>query len=144
MFQKMVRFLGVFIQSKLTGIGHVQKVTAKATKAATDVAKILPRTHGASGDRAKDICRSSPIHRIICRSCVRTIGTPFLYEQRTSARTQRVMAIRIRRSYRTVSTPALLFLARCALWPLRADEKTKLWYERKKDPDVNGEELEKK
>ena len=46
--KKSARYLGVILQQGLKTTDHIKKVTEKATKASMDIARILPRTYGAS------------------------------------------------------------------------------------------------
>ena len=57
---------------------------------------------------------------------------------------QRIMGIRITRSYRTVSTEAILVLARTTPWPLLAEERAEIYKIRTDESETNLTEEEVK
>ena len=48
MIRKSAKYLGVHLESALSGMAHIRAVSAKAAKAAADISRRLPRTYGAT------------------------------------------------------------------------------------------------
>lgn len=121
---KTVKYLGVTLQAELTGVEHVRQATLKAAKAATDIAKILPRTYGASEAQRRVLSTVS--------QSIALYGAPVWAPRALTLkkniealdRAQRTAGIRISRCYRTVSTEAIMVIAGVAPWSLSADERT--------------------
>lgn len=147
--QKSARYLGVQLERGLTGVAHVKIVTEKAAKTATDIARLLPRTYGASESQRRvlsSVAESIALHA----SPVWAPAALQLKKNRDMLeKTQRISTIRITRAYRTTSTQALFVLARTPPWPLLAELRSELYRryndEQSDDSDEdnpNREELE--
>lgn len=143
---KSARYLGVFLETDLRGGAHLQKVTARAIRAATSIARILPRTYGASESQRRTlatVAESIALYAapVWAPEALRRAGNRALLD-----RAQRVMTIRVTRCYRTVSSLALSVLAGMIPWSLLAEERCRLWSERKKldrpfNEDYDGDEI---
>jgi Reverse transcriptase (RNA-dependent DNA polymerase) len=133
--QKEVRYLGVILDQGLTGSAHVRYATDKASKAVTHLGRLMPNLGGPGEGRRRLLATVA--------SSITLYGAPVWDKAMKSARnrklltrTQRRLALRICRGYRTVSTPAALVLARTVPWHLAVKERAECHLE----SSVNSEE----
>ena len=140
--QKSARYLGVQLQRNLSGVTHVKTAAEKAAKAAQNIARILPRTYGATEGQRRVL---SAVAESIALYAAPIWGPAALRLKKNRdqlERTQRIMAIRITRAYRTTPTQSLFVLARTIPWPLVASERAELYARYNPDGDGNTEEDE--
>ena len=95
--------MGVDIDKGFKGDAHVEMATAKATKAASNIAKILPLTYGASESQRRvlaTVAESIPLYAapIWAQTALETSRSK-IRNKNLLERTQRIMAIRITRCY---------------------------------------------
>jgi hypothetical protein len=113
-----MRYLGVVLDSRWTFRAHFERLAPKLLGAAAALGRILPNTGG-----PKASCRR--LYLGVVRSMA-LYGAPvwaYALTSRTSAllrRSQRVMAVRAIRAYRTVSTEVACVLAGSLPWDLEA------------------------
>jgi hypothetical protein len=121
---KKAKYLGVILDKGLTGNEHIKYVCAKVQKVSLNLARIIPRAGGVSeaGRRllasvgesmalyAAPVWGNRALQGVVNRRCLRSA--------------QRGLAIRVSRAYRTVSTEALLVLAKMLPWDLLASERS--------------------
>ena len=131
--QQSAKFLGVVLESGLTGIAHVGATAQKAKKAAMQIARILPRTHGASESQRRLLSAVAESIKLYAAP----VWAPYAFKYKTNSeeldRTQRTMAIRITRCYSTVSTEAMCVLARTPPWSLLAEERSLVYAESRRN-----------
>lgn len=124
---KSARYLGVELDTAMSGNAHIRKVAEKTRRVSQELAPLLPRVGGASQGRrllyasiAESIALyASPVWADVA---LRT------RKNRAALRSaQRVSAIGVTRAYRTVSTEVLLVLAKRLPWDLLAGERRMLY-----------------
>jgi hypothetical protein len=137
--QKEARYLGIILDQGLTGSAHVRHATGKAAKAVAGLSRLMPNLGGPGEGKRRLLATVA--------DSIALYGAPVWEEAMKSARnrrlltrTQRRLALRICRAYRTVSTSAALVLARTVPWHLAVTERS----ERHQDPSVNSEEAREK
>lgn len=117
--KKECKYLGVTLDQGMTFSRHIEEATAKATKAITNLARIMPRMRGPGEGRRRLLAT-------VATSIV-MYGAKLWAKKLTGkgrgklASTQRLMTLRITRAYRTVSGEALQVLARQVPWDLLAE-----------------------
>lgn len=127
-----VTYLGIVLDKNLTFRKHIQKTAKKAIGAANALGKILPNKRGAGENRRRAI-----------GSVVRSImlyGSPIWYKaldfkcnKAMMDRVDRTVALRIARAYRTVSTSAVLVIARWIPTVIIANERCMLYKNKNED-----------
>lgn len=105
-----MKYLGVLLDKRLSFGPHVNYVKMKATCRANALAKIMPRTGGASSQRRILLYRVVESTLLYAAPCWRRAGLVKLYVDRLVS-AQRCMLIRVVGAYRTVSTAALQVVA---------------------------------
>lgn len=117
-----VKYLGVVLDKKMSFGHHIQHVTEKASKLSTSLARLLPRSGGAGEERRRLLC--TVIESIILYAApVWVQGIRIERQKKVLIRVQRSAAIRICRAYRTVSTDAVLLIARTIPITLLLEER---------------------
>jgi hypothetical protein len=122
--KRQVKYLGVVLDQGLSFSPHVEYAVKKAAKAVASLGRLMPRTYGAG--EAKRRVLASVAESIVMYGAP-VWGGPALKGARNKRRlasVQRKVAIRISRAYRTVSTDAVLVLARTIPWDLALEERT--------------------
>ena len=141
---KHVKYLGIHLQKGFTCIQHMKKVTEKALKAANELGRILPRTYGATEDQRRTL--ATVVESIALYGA--PVWAPWAMKKSGNRhileKTQRVMGIRITRCHRTVSTEAILVLARTIPWPLLVEERAKIYQGRNETDETTITETELK
>ncbi|XP_018494474.1 uncharacterized protein LOC108864059, partial [Galendromus occidentalis] len=127
-----VKYLGIILEQNLTGKTHIEERLKKATQVAMSTARILPRTFGASETQRRLLAAVSESIALYAAPIWAPSALVFSKYRDKLDRTQRVMAIRITRAYRTNSTEADLVLARTTPWALLAKERSQLYEEKKR------------
>lgn len=131
-----VRYLGVVLDRALTGWAHISYVAEKAGKAAHNLARLMPRVDGPSGEVRRllaTVAESMAMYAAPSWADM-ALGTARNCNQLRAA--QRTLAIRTARAYRTVATSAALVLASMLPWDLLAKERAA----RSRDSDLQLEE----
>lgn len=125
-FVKSLRYLGVFLDSRLTFSEHTTRAAAKAAVAGEQIARLMPNVGGPKTSRRK------LLNEIVTSTLL--YGAPIwanaLGVERNRikmARVQRRSAIRIISAYRTVSEDASLVLARTPPIDLLALERKNVY-----------------
>lgn len=119
------KYLGVMLDTGLNGKAHIAYVATKVQKVSLNLARLMPRVNGASGDKRRLL---ASVGQSIALYASPVWGSMALQgnRNRSSIRSaQRVLAIRVSRAYRTVSTEALLVLAKLLPWDLLIEERSK-------------------
>lgn len=132
--QKEVKYLGVRLDQRMTGTAHVRYVTGKALKAATSLSRLMPRTGGA-GEQRRRLLATVADSIVLYAAPVWERAMRFKRNRALLRSTQRVMALRTCRAYRTVSTRAALVLARSIPWDLMVRERAELRHDPALKPD---------
>lgn len=104
--KKEIKYLGVILDYRLTFGAHMNYVSAKADKVTTSLARIMSNVGGAGEKKRKTL--SGSFESVLLYAA--PIWAPSLRVQKYRdflIKAQRKMLIRIARSYRTVSNPAL-------------------------------------
>jgi hypothetical protein len=125
--KKTVRYLGVTLDTGLTGKEHIQQVTAKADKVMANLARIMPRVNGASDTKRRLL---ASVADSIVLYAAPVWGSEALKTQdniNILEKTQRKAALRISRAYRTISTDAAMVLAGTIPWKHKVRERTEIY-----------------
>ena len=141
--KKKAKYLGVMLDTGLTGNEHIKYIAEKAQKVSRNLARILPRVGGASEGKRRllaSVAESTAMYAspIWAEMALRTAKNRKLLRA-----AQRIMAIRVCRSYRTVSTDALLIIAKMIPWDLLAGERRAQYLERVATGDADPDETRK-
>ncbi|XP_018495464.1 uncharacterized protein LOC108864396, partial [Galendromus occidentalis] len=138
-FERSVKYLGMVLDTGLTGTAHIRYVSQKALKAASAISRLMPRCRGVSHHRRKVL--SSAVDSILLYAA--PIWAKCL-ERKTIRRlldaAQRPLAIRIARVNRTVSTVATQLIAGILPYDLRV--RILLSREERESAGLGGEERE--
>lgn len=105
-----IRYLGVWLDSKLNFGAHVNKIIEKTSKTVTALARIMPNLSGPRASKRKVL--SSVVHSKILYAA--PVWQTVLQNKRQTGRLlslQRSMAIRVCSAYRTISTAAVGVIA---------------------------------
>lgn len=127
--QQSARYLGVVMETGLTGINHVRKTAQRAVATAAQIARILPRTHGASENQRRLLGAVAESVMLYAAPVWAPYALRFKTNLAALDRAQRTTGIRITRCYRTVSSEAICVLAQTVPWSLLAEERTTLYQE---------------
>lgn len=107
---KVVKYLGVWLDTKFTFSEHITKIVEKASKTVTGLSKIMPNINGPSSSKRRVL--SSVVHSKILYAA--PIWHTILQNKNQRTRLlslQRTMAIRVCSAYRTISTAAVGVIA---------------------------------
>lgn len=137
-----VRYLGVMLEKDKKIKEHIRVSTLKASVAATKIARILPRTYGASEAQRRVLATVAESIALYGSPVWGPEALKHQYNKDSLEKCQRIMAIRITRGYRTVSTKALFVLARTIPWPLLIQQRISLYQEKKRSETPAEEEDE--
>lgn len=145
-FSQTAKYLGVHLQRRLSGTQHVRKVTKRAADVAAAIARILPRTYGTSGAQRRILATAAESVAMYVAPIWSDMALKYQINRDSLTKAQRICGIRIARSYRKVSTAAVLVLAGTATWYLLARERaSKHWANVRRDApydsDTEDEEL---
>ena len=127
--KQQVKYLGVLLDRSLTFSPHVKCAVEKAKKAVNGLTRIMPRTRGA-GETTRRLLANVATSIVLYASPVWKKALDRSQNRERLASAQRLMAIRICRAYRTVSTGAVLVLARQIPWHLLVRERSEAYHER--------------
>lgn len=130
--KKAARYLGATLEKDLKAKEQIRRATMKASEAATNIAKILPRTRGASEGQRRILATVAESIALYGAPIWGPMALKTEYNQEAPERCQRIMGIRITRCYRTVSTKAIMVLARTIPWPLLIQQRTEMYQENKR------------
>lgn len=127
-FSQTAKYLGVHLQRHLSGTQHVKKVAKKAADVAASIARILPRTYGATEAQRRVLATAAESVALYAAPIWSEMALKYQINRDSLTKAQRICKIRIARSYRTVSTAAVLVLAGTPPWYLVARERaSKHW-----------------
>lgn len=123
---RSIRYLGVFLDTRLTFRDHIMKVTAGARKTAVAIGRLMPNVGGPQQAKRRllatvvnnKLLYAAPIWSSAASGTERNRGA--------LSQAQRVVALRVTRCYRTVSDMAALCLAAMIPAHLLADERRRL------------------
>lgn len=123
--KKEVKYLGVILDRGLTGSAHVSYVAARADKVVTSLARLMPRTWGASEGKRRLLATVAESIILYAAPAWEGVALQTKKNCQRLLRCQRKLAIRVCRAYRTAATAAVMVLARIVPWPLAAKERTR-------------------
>ncbi|XP_018493681.1 uncharacterized protein LOC108863691 [Galendromus occidentalis] len=104
------KYLGLILERNLTWKMHLEITLTKAAQVATSMAKILPRTYGA-GEIQRRMMATVAESIVMYGAPIRApTAMKFQKYKNLMEKTQRIMAIRTTRAYKTISTDAVLVL----------------------------------
>jgi len=110
-FKRFIEYLGVWVDDKLHFGDYIAKVTKKARKIAMVLARILPNIGGVSMEKRRLYC--AVVNRVMMYAAqVWAEATATVNYSRNFIATHRACAMRAINAYCTVSTEAVLMLAR--------------------------------
>ena len=119
-----IKYLGIQLDSCLNFAEHINRVAAKAEGVTKQLARLMPRTYGASEQRRKilaGVAQSMTTYGIeVWRSALKT--TKY---RRQLERVQRCSSLCVIRGYRTIGLEASRVLASCIPIDLLADERSR-------------------
>lgn len=126
-FVKEARYLGITLDTSMTGLCQIKKATEKASKVANSIARILPNVHGPRARTRKllmAVAESIALFgaAVWARATLKSKTAKLILRK-----TQRIAALRVIQGYRTISTNAALLLAGEIPWDLKASERQRLW-----------------
>lgn len=133
--KQKAKYLGVVIDRGLTGKAHVEYVMEKASKAASSLIRLMPRMKGAPEETRRLLATVAESIALYAAPIWADMALSIAKNRKRLLSTQRTLAIRVARAYRTVSLNASLVLARMMPWDLLAEERA----ERYLDGDLNLE-----
>ena len=123
--KKEAKYLGIMLDRAMTGSAHVRYVCCKASKVVADLSRLMPRTGGAGEAKRRLLATVADSVVLYGASVWGPTAMKYKGNRNLLRSTQRKIALRICRAYRTVSTPAALVLARLLPWDLVIEEKSK-------------------
>lgn len=133
--KKEVKYLGVILDQGMTFSQHVRYASAKAEKTVSALVKLMPRTWGAGEEKRRLLAT-------VADSTV-TYASPVWQNALTKQRnrnllrsTQRALAIRISRAYRTVATLTVMVIATVIPWDYLVKERSILFEDPSKVKDA--------
>lgn len=132
---KEVRYLGVILDQGLTGSAHVRYAADKASKAVANLSRLMPNL-GGPGEGRRRLLATVADSIVLYGAPVWEKAMRSARNRKLLTRTQRQLALRICRAFRTVSTSVTFVLARTVPWNLAVKERS----ERHRDPSVTSKE----
>lgn len=117
------KYLGVILDQGLTFGPHVDHVTRKAAKATASLSQIMPRMRG-PGEHARRLLAGVTTSIVLYASRIWRRALQHATHRAKLEKKQRMMAMRICRAYRTVSTDAAFVIARQIPYANRVRELT--------------------
>lgn len=121
---KAVKYLGVWLDSKLTYAEHINKTIQKAEKTLTALARLMPNIGGPRAAKRR-ILASVAHSQILYAAPTWYPATKLKYVQQRLKRAQRGILIRIISAYRTISSDAAGVIAGVPPIDLMAEERAK-------------------
>lgn len=121
-FSDSVRYLGVWLDKKLTFSTHIDKAAAKASITTEQLARLMPNIGGPKTSRRKllhEVVHSTMLYA--APVWANALGTE--HQRKKLARVQRKSAVRVTCAYRTVSEEAVLAIAASPPVDLLAQER---------------------
>lgn len=107
---RSIKYLGVWLDTKLTFNEHVSQTLIKAGKTITALSRIMPNTNGPRSSKRRVL--SSVVHsKLLYAAPVWYTVLENKYQKSRLISIQRAMAIRVCSAYRTISTAAVFVLA---------------------------------
>ena len=135
---RQARYLGVILDSCLSGTRHIAAAVDKASKAANEIARILPNLGGATVERRRLLMAVAESIALFGAAVWPVACHGYLKTRNGLRKAQRPAALRVICAYRTVSTSAALVLVGDLPWDLLANLRHKRWI----DPTITWEEAE--
>ena len=120
--QKETKYLGVILDRGMSGAAHVRHATEKAARAVTSLSRLMPNLRGA-GEGKRRLLATVADSIVLYAAPVWVKAMKSKRNRRVLRSTQRRLALRICRAYRTVETDAALVLARTVPWDLAVKER---------------------
>jgi hypothetical protein len=117
--QKTLKYLGVMLDNSFTGGAHVKMVTAKVDRTVKALLRMMPRQRGAR-EAKRRLLASVADSTVLYAAPVWAKAMKVQKNVRKLHSLQRRLAMRICRSYRTISMEASQILARTVTWGLKA------------------------
>ncbi|KAI5735310.1 hypothetical protein M8J77_016890 [Diaphorina citri] len=124
--KESLKYLGVILDKKLTFRPHIEYIAEKASKAANSLIRIMPRQGGASVNKRR-LLNNVVESTILYASPVWGKSLQVARNRKKLEAVQRIMLLRICRTYRTVSTEALQVIAGVVPIDLLVDERTRCY-----------------
>lgn len=134
--RKEAKYLGVILDTGLTGSAHVKYVSAKAQRVALSLARILPRVGGASGGNRRLLASVAESTALYAAAVWGDMALRTAKNRSALRSAQRTLAIRVSRGYRTVPTESLLVLGKMLPWDLLAAERSSLLLDEHLNPTM--------
>lgn len=123
---KSIRYLGVFLDTRLSFGIHAETVAKKAAHSAIALSKLMPNTKGPQQKKRKLLCGVVDSQLLYAANIwANALSTTAKY-RKIMLRPQRTVALRVVRAYRTVSTEAALLLADMPPVDLLALERSRI------------------
>lgn len=123
---RTLKYLGVTLDPRRTYTVHLREASARAWKSAMAVARLMPNL-GGSGAKKRRLLTTVAETRLICAALVwAQQTTQYAVNRRAMVRSQRSVALRVARTYKTVSREATLLLADMVPGHLLATERAGL------------------
>lgn len=124
--KRSIRYLGVYLDTRMSFVAHAETVAAGARKAAVALGRLMPNVGGPS--QAKRNLLMSVVHsRLLYGAAVWADSIGGVKKAEGSLQqAQRIAALRVARCYRTVSDVAALVLARIPPISLLAQERKRV------------------
>ena len=119
---KDVKYLGVIVDKDLSFTKHLVTIADKADKSAAAIGRIMTRFGGTKEARRR-LLTSVVESMMLYATPVWSKVLQFQKYKEKAARTQRKVALKITRGYRTMSTETVRVLARVILFELLAEER---------------------
>lgn len=121
--QKRAKYLGVIIDTAMTGREHIKHAAKKAERAALNLSRILPRMGGDSEGSRRLLASVAEARALYAGSVWAEMVLTTKVNRDILLAAQRIVVIRVARAYITVSIEALLVLAKMVPWDLLTIER---------------------
>lgn len=121
--KETVKYLGFFLDRGLSGKAHIDYIAEKTTRAAHNLVRLMPRVGGPPEESRRLLATVAESMAMYAAPIWAPIALRTDRNRQKLLSAQRILAIRVARAYRTVSTAAALVLARMLPWDLLAEEK---------------------
>ena len=125
--RKEAKYLGVILDTAMSGNSHIRKMCADVQRVSLNLGRILPRTKGASEENRRLLASVAESKALYGAPVWGDLALRTAKNRAALRSTQRAVAIRVCRAHRTVSTEALLVLARLPPWDLLAGERRAMY-----------------